>query len=196
MKTENSPFKAELTYGIYFALISILINLVVWATAFIEKSGLFVSAAIAVVNLGILIVFLLLCTKYYRDHSLDGKITFGQAFMFALVIVIFSSVITGLYSFVFNKYIDPEYLARIMKSVQEKTYQFMANQGMSDEQIEAAMVKVEAQPIPTAFDALKSALISGLIGGAIMAVISAAIVKKNVQKDGFDQAMSELKSEE
>lgn len=196
MKTENSPFKLELTYGIYFALISIVLNLLVWATAFLEKSGLLASVILGLVNFGILIGFLIICTKSYRDRSLNGTITFGQAYLFALMVVVFSSIITGLYSYIFYKFIDPDYGARVLHAIQEKTYQFMVNRGLPEDQIDAQMIKLEAQEIPTAAGALISSLKMGLIGGAIIALITSAIVKKNNRRDDFEGAMNELKSEE
>lgn len=197
MKTENSPYKLELTYGIYFALISIVVNLLVWATALMEKGGLMTTFLISLFQLGILVGFLLICTKSYRDKVLNGKITFGQAFLFALIIVIFSSIITGFYAYVFNKFIDPEYTSRIMQALQDKTYQFMANQGVPDEQIEEAMVKFEEQTPQSAVETMFSALTSGLIGGSIISLITSAIVKKNTgNRDDFEDAMSGLKSEE
>lgn len=197
MKAENSPYKLELTYGIYFALISIIINLLIWATGLMEKGGLMTTFLISLFQLGILIVFLLICTKSYRDNILKGKISFGQAFLFALIIVIFSSVITGFYVFIFNKFIDPEYTSRLMQAIQDKTYQFMANQGVPDDQIEQAMIQFEEQTPQSAADTMVSALTSGLIGGSIIALITSAIVKKNTgNPNDFEDAMSELKSEE
>lgn len=196
MQTENSPLKLALTNGIYYAIIVILIQLTIWATALIEKTGLFTSFFILLFNLGILIVFLLYCSKKYRDNSLGGKITFGQAFVFGLMIVVFSSVITGLYQYILNQYIDPEYAKRMITAVQEKTYQFMINHGVPDDQIDAAMIKFEDQPIQTPLEALRNSLISGVIGGSIVSLITALIIKKNTNLDEYEEAMSELNSEE
>lgn len=197
MKIENSPYKLELTYGIFFALISIIINLIIWATGLMEKGGLMTTFFISLFQLGILVIFLLYCTKSYRDNLLRGKITFGQAFLFALIIVIFSSVITGFYTFIFNKFIDPEFMSRVMQAIQDKTYQFMANQGVPEDQIEQAMLKFEEQTPQSAVDTMISSLTSGLIGGSIIALITSAIVKKNTgRSNDFEDAMSGLKSEE
>ena len=78
------------------------------------------------------------------------------------------TVITGLYQYILNRYIDPEYAKRMLTAVQEKTYQFMVNHGVPDDQIDAAMVKFEDQPVPSAFEALKSALLSGVILGSVI----------------------------
>ena len=194
---QPSPFKHAMIYGLYLAGISIAIAVIVWATALMEKLGLFGTMAIGVFNLVILILLLIYYTKIYRNEQLNGKITFGQAFVFGVLIVLFSTVVSSLYNYIFARYIDPGYAQRIMTMVQDKTYQMMANQGMSEDQIEEAMVRFEEQPIPTPLNSLISSLKFGLIGGTIMSLISSAIVKKNVNKDdAFEEAMEDVKTEE
>jgi len=196
MSSENSPIKLALTNGIFYALIVISIQLLIWATALLERSGLFTSFLILFLQLGILVYFLIYCTKKYRDVNLGGRITFGQAFVYALLIVVCSSIITGLYSYILNKYIDPDYTQRLITSMQEKTYQFMANQGVPEDQIEEAMIKFEEQPVQTPLETLKSAIMSGVIGGSIVSLITSLIVKKNSGGDTFEESMSEINSEE
>jgi hypothetical protein len=143
-------------------------------------------------------VFLLIYfTKSYRNNHLEGKISFSQAFTFGVLIVVCSSVISSLYSYIFNKFIDPEYMHRVMTMMQDKTYQFMTSKGVPDDQIEKAMKSFEDKGIPSPLETLKSSLIYGIIGGAIMSLISSAIVKKNTNsEDAFDEAMEEVKTEE
>jgi uncharacterized membrane protein (DUF485 family) len=194
---QTNIFKLAMTYGLYLGGISIVLSIIIWATSLMEHLGLFGSVFIGVFNLVILIFLLIYFTKMYRDNQLDGKITFGKAFTFGVLIVLFSSVISSLYNYIFNKYIDPEYTQRIMTMIQEKTYQMMSNRGLSQDQIDSAMVKFEGKGIPTPIETLVSSLKAGLIGGAIMSLISSAIVKKNANKDdAFEDAMDEVKTEE
>jgi uncharacterized membrane protein (DUF485 family) len=184
-------------YGIYLAGISILISIIIWATNLMEILGLFGSMFIGIIQLVIIVFVLLYFTKQYRNNQLEGRITFSQAFVLGVLIVVCSSVISSLYSYIFNKFIDPEYAQRIMTMMQDKTYQWMSGKGVPEDQIESAMKKFEEQGIPSPLQALKSSLIFGLIGGAIMSLISSAIVKKNVgNDDAFGQAMEDVKTEE
>lgn len=193
----NTKLKVTMTYGIYLAAISIVLSLIIWATSLIEHLGLFGSAFIGVFQLVMLAFLLVYYTKRYRDTMFDGRITFGQAFSFGVMLVVFSSVISSLYSFILNKYIDPDYMHRVMTMIQDKTYQMLANSGLSQDQIDAQMTKFEERGIPTPIETLVSSLEGGLIGGAIMSLISSAIVKKNVKgEDAFDEAMEEVKNEE
>ena len=194
---QTNQYKLAMTYGLYLGGISIVLSIIVWATALMEKLGLFGSAFMGIFNLVILILLLIYFTKMYRNNELDGKITFGKAFVFGVMIVLFSTVVSSLYNYIFAKYIDPEYTQRIMTMMQDKTYQMMTNNNLPQEKIDEAMAKFQEQPIPTPIQSLISSLKFGLIGGAIMSLISSAIVKKNVSKeDDFEGAMDEVKTEE
>jgi prepilin signal peptidase PulO-like enzyme (type II secretory pathway) len=193
----NLRLKLTMTYGIYLAAISIVLSLIIWATSLIEHLGLFGSAFIGVFQLVLMAFLLVYFTKRYRDTLFDGRITFGQAFSFGVMLVVFSSVISSLYSYILNKYIDPEYMHRVMTMIQDKTYQMLANSGLSQDQIDSQMTKFEEKGIPSPIETLVSSLEGGLIGGAIMSLISSAIVKKNVKgEDAFDEAMEDIKTEE
>jgi hypothetical protein len=195
---QTSSMKLTMTYGIYLAGISIVLSLIVWATSLIEHMGLYGSVLIGLLQFVLLAFLLVYFTKRYRDTLFAGKITFGQAFTFGVLLMVFSSVISALYSYILNKYIDPEYMQRVMTMIQDKTYQLLANNGFSQDQIDSQMAKFENRGIPSPMETLVSSLEGGLIGGAIMSLISSAIVKKNVQggEDDFDQAMEDLKTED
>lgn len=194
---KNNSLKLSMTYGIYLAGVSIVISVLIWATNLLELLGLFGSSLIGIVQLAIIVILVLYFTKLYRNNQLEGKITFGQAFTFGVLIVVFSTIISSLYQYIFNKFIDPEYTHRVMTMMQDKTYQWMSGKGLTEEQIDSAMKKFEDKGIPSPLEALKSSMIFGLIGGAIMSLISSAIVKKNVtNEDAFDEAMEEVKTDE
>jgi prepilin signal peptidase PulO-like enzyme (type II secretory pathway) len=196
---QTSSLKLTMTYGIYLAGISIVLSLIIWATNLIEHLGLFGSVLIGLLQIVMLAFLLVYFTKQYRDTLFDGKITFGQAFTFGVLLVVFSSVISALFSYILNKYIDPEYMQRVMTMIQDKTYQLLANNGLSQEQIDSQMARLENKGIPSPMESLVSSLEGGLIGGAIMSLISSAIVKKNVKdggEDAFDEAMEDVKTED
>ncbi|MEI8114925.1 MAG: DUF4199 domain-containing protein [Bacteroidia bacterium] len=190
-------FKQAMTDGLYISAISIGISVLIWATSLMEKMGLFGSAFIGIIQLVLLVYLLIFFTKKYRNEMLSGKITFSQAFTFGVLLVVLSSVVTSLYSYIFNKFIDPEYASRIMTMMQDKTYQFMSSKGVPEDQIESAMKKFEEKGIPSPLETLTASLQFGLIGGVFMSLISSAIVKKNINsEDAFDDAMGDVKTEE
>lgn len=198
METQKTnSYKLAMTYGLYFGLISIILSVIIWATNFMEYLGLFGSVLLGILQLVLLVFLLIYFTKLYRNNELGGKITFGQAFVFGVLIVVFSTVISSLYSYIFNKFIDPDYAQRIMTMMQDKTYQWMSGNGVPQDQIDSAMQKFEAKGIPSPIETLITSMEFGLIGGAIMSLISSAIIKKNAtNEDAFDEAMDEVKNEE
>ncbi len=196
-KQTTSPFKVAATYGLYLAAINIVLTLIIWSTSMLESLGMMATMVVSLVNLVVTVVLLIVFTKLYRNNHLDGKITFGKAFSFGVIIIVLSAVIGSIFSFILYKFIDPGYMERIMTSMQEKMYQMLSNMGTPEAQIEEAMRAFQEKGIPTAMQTVQQALIGGLIGGALMSLISAAIVKKNVQKeDAFEEAMEEVKTEE
>ena len=194
---QTNALKLSMTYGIYLAGITILLSIIIWATNLLEFLGLIGSSLIGIVQLVVMVMLLIYFTKLYRNNQLDGKISFSQAFVFGVLIVVCSSVISSLYNYIFNKFIDPDYTHRLMTMMQDKTYQWMTSKGVPEDQIDSAMKRFEDKGIPSPLETLKSSFIFGLIGGAIMSLISSAIVKKNVtSEDAFDEAMEDVKTEE
>ncbi len=194
---KTNSFKLAMTYGLYFGLISIVLSVIIWTTNLMEYLGLFGSVFLGILQLILLVFLLVYFTKLYRNNELGGKITFKQAFVFGVLIVVFSTIISSLYSYIFNKFIDPDYTQRVMTMMQDKTYQWMSSKGVPEDQIDSAMKKFEDKGIPSPIETLISSMEFGLIGGSIMSLISSAIVKKNANNDDddFEEAMEDVKTE-
>lgn len=188
-------FKSAMNSGLVLALVSILVSVIIWATALMEKLGLFATAGVGLFSLLITVIMLIILTKRYRDNSLNGVISFKDAFVFGVFVVVLSTIISALYSYIFNNFIDPGYQERILTSMQDKLYQFMSAKGVPEDQIEQTIDQMQAKGTPTPMEVLTQSVIFGIIGGTIMSLISSAIVKKK-NEDAFDEAMDEIKSEE
>lgn len=194
---QSSMYKEAMTYGLYLGGVSVLMTALIWATNLIEVLGLFGSSALGFFQLLVLVVLLIFFTKKYRDKALEGKITFGQAYLFGILMVVFSTFLTACFSYILNAFIDPEYAQRTLTMLQDKTYQWMSSRGVADDQIEQVLKGMDAKGAPTPLETLISSVSFGFIGGAIISLISAAIVKKNAgNEDAFDEAMNEIKPEE
>ena len=197
MEQKSPLLKASMNAGIIMAVISILYSVIIWVAALMEKMGLMANLALGISNLFIMVIILVILTKRYRINYLENTITFKEAFVFGLLVVVFSTIITSLYNYIFNNFIDPGYQERIMASMQDKLYNFMSSKGVPDAQIEEQMNKMQARGAQTPIQILKQSIIFGLIGGSIMSLISSAIVKKNINKDdAFEEAMEEVKTED
>jgi hypothetical protein len=194
---QSDMLKLAMNNGLVIGAVSIAISVIIWVTGMIESLGLFSSAFIGMLQLVIVVYLLLFFSKRYRDTLLSGKITFGQAFTFGVLLVVLSTIITSFYSYIFNRFIDPDYAQRIMTMMQDKTYAWMSSKGLPEDQIEEAMKKFEDKGIPSPIETLVTSLQFGFIGGTIMSLISSAIIKKNkTNPDAFDEAMEDVKTEE
>ncbi|HPE77843.1 MAG TPA: DUF4199 domain-containing protein [Draconibacterium sp.] len=172
----TSIWKSSLTYGAYMALISIAISVIIWAGGLIESMGIFGSAIIGLLSFVITFLLLLFFTKAYRNKELNGIISFKQAFQFAMLVVIFSVLITTIYNYIFHTLIDPEYMKNLMAVLQQKTMNYMEKVGAPEAQIEKTLEKFSE--IPTIWKTLRQGIVTGLIAGAVISLIVAAIVKK------------------
>lgn len=171
-----SIWKSSAIYGLYMGLISIAISVIIWAGGLMESMGLFGSAIIGLLSFVITFLLLLFFTKAYRNKEMDGIISFKQAFQFAMLVIVFSVIISTIYNYVFHTLIDPEYVKNLTAVMQQKTMDYMEKMGAPESQIEKTLEKFSE--IPTLWKTLRQGILYGLIGGGILALIVAAIVKK------------------
>lgn len=173
--------KSSLTSGIYLGLISILFSVIIWAGGIVESMGIFASAAIGLLSIVITFVLLLIFTINYRKKEWGNYISFGEAFKFAILAVVFSTMITAIYTFIFHKFIDPEYLQNVMAIMGQKTADYMASKGVPDSAIDEAMERFK--DVPTIAKTIRQTLLNGLIVGAIISLIVALIARKKNEDD-------------
>ncbi len=171
-----SIWKTTLTYGLYLALISIAISVVVWAGGLLESMGLFGGIFIALGSFLITFIVMFMFARSFRNNELGGYASFGDIFKFAILVILFSTLISLIYTYIFHTFIDPGYTEHIMAVMQQKTLDFMASKGVPEAQMDKAIEKF--QEIPTMAKTLWQSALGGLIGGAIISLIVAAIVKK------------------
>jgi len=174
-----SLWKSALTNGVYLGLISILISVVIWAAGLIESMGLFGGVIIGLLSLVVSFVLLLLFVKNYRNKELGGYISFGEAFKFTMLVIIVSTIISLIYTYIFNAFIAPDYMENLMAVMQQKTMAFMESKGVSEAQIDNALEKFKE--IPSIGKTLRQTALSGLIGGTIISLIVSLIARKKLE---------------
>lgn len=121
---------------------------------------------------------LIMCVKEQRDELQNGYISFGRALGVAMLTVLFSSIISGFFTYVFLKFGATDILQNMVTEIEDK----MREQGQSDEQIELSismMSKMMQPGIVTIMGVFMSALMS-----LVPALIIAAVMKKE-QEAGF-----------
>ena len=177
-KDSQSPLNFTLMHGIYLSLISILLTLIIWSGKMDENFGIFASFFVHIANLIIILLYLTYSTRLYRDRIYNGEIRYGKAFSYGVLVFLCSSVISGFFSFILNRYIDPTYLQRVVEAYREHLYQWMTKYNTPQEQIDQTLALLKAGKMSTPLETLQQSFVSGVFGGAILSLFSAALVKK------------------
>jgi hypothetical protein len=125
----------------------------------------------------ITIVVLIFGVRSYRDNVMDGVLPFGPAFKFGFVVVVVSTVINLIYSYILWTVIDPGILNKMKDMQMEK----MLEQGIPEEALDQAMA-ISAK-FMTPLMMIIMGLFFGILMGTIVALIVAAIFKKNEPED-------------
>ncbi len=185
---ENKPnvWKNALNWGLIVGIISIILSVVLYV--FNLKPINFTNMGILfLLSLIVSVVALVYAVKSYRNNVYGGFINFKDAFVFGLLVMIISSIISSLYSFIFLSFIDPDYLLSVVEGTRQSTEEFLLGRGMSEEDVAKAMEKAAEEPIPTPLKSSLQGILSGSIFGAILSLIIAAIMKKKNDEVNFDK---------
>ena len=113
--------------------------------------------------------------KQYKTAN-GGFLTWGQGVKIGVGIAVLGGVIVVIYNYLFMNFIEPDYMSQMM----EVQNQALLDQGMTEEQIEAANEMSQAFQSPGILAAI--GIISYAIGGFIVSAITAAIMKKSEEE--------------
>lgn len=165
---ENKPSTAIVTlgYGVIIALAIIVFSLILFLLNFAKDS------ALQYLTYLILLGGLFLAQTNFRNKYMGGYINYGKAFTVGLLTSVFLSIIMGIYTYIFFKYIDPGAMNEIMSSAEQK----MMDKGMSDMEIEQGMAmarKFQSVGLLTFF-----AVAGNIFFGVILSLITSIFVKR------------------
>jgi hypothetical protein len=165
MEEKVSVWKANLTNGVILGLIGIVYTLVVY---FFDLT---LNKVQGYVFLVILIVALYILIKSYRDNFLHGQMTYGQAVGSGMVIFLYYSIITAIFTYILFAFIDPGLIDKQIAYAEE----IMQKRGLPQEAMDAAM-KIQQKMIKPGIIAPMS-LLSNMLYGLIMSLIIGIFVK-------------------
>ena len=176
MEAKNSLFISVVKAGLIIGAVSIVVFIIEYIAG-ITPIGLVKPFIIMLIGLAITIAVLVVLFKQYRA-SIGGIISFRNAFLYCFIAMVTATVLSGIFTFLFIQFFDPEYIKNIM----EKQKDFMENYlsgKMSDEQIAATLDKMDQKAASmTPIKQFTQSLIYGVISGGIIAAIVGAIMKK------------------
>ncbi|MEP7321086.1 MAG: DUF4199 domain-containing protein [Saprospiraceae bacterium] len=162
-----------LKYGLTGGLIMSLIFLVGTITGLATSGSKSYGIISGLVSFIIVVVLIVLAIKGHRDDLQDGYISLGQCVLIGTAVLILTGLISYLVSLVYMKVIDPEYMNRMMASMEEA----WEAQGLSEEQIESAKKWTGVMKSPGL--SLAVILCCYGLGGAILSLIAGLIMKKD-----------------
>lgn len=171
-ESEVPFFQTALRYGLIGAGVAIAVSLISNLLGLAEGNQS-MGMVIGCISILLYIGFQVMGVKTHREDELNGYISFGRAFITALVVGIVMGVVSSLFNYIYLTFIDPGMLERVMNM----TYEAYEQQGMSEEQIEAAMSMVGG--MMTA----EGQLMTGLIGAAVISAITGLIIAAVMKRD-------------
>ncbi|MCK5774543.1 MAG: DUF4199 domain-containing protein [Bacteroidales bacterium] len=165
---QKSTFGLALKPGLIIIAATTVFSLLVWSlTSDLEMQKYLGWFSYAIVAFGFYYF-----TVNYRDNVKGGHISYGEGFIFMFFMSIVYSFGFGIYYYLFLTFIDPEMTDKMMVMVEQEYY----NQGLTEEQIEAALGFVSYMFKPWLLSLM--AVFGGLISGVITSLVIAIFTKK------------------
>jgi hypothetical protein len=168
MEEKVSVWKANLTNGLILGLLSIVYTLVLYFFDLTFNRSL--GYIFMVVQIGILFYML----KAYRETQLHGFMTYGQSLGAGVVIILYSTILTTIFTYILYKFIDTGLTAKLLAFTEEN----MVKRGMPQAQIDAGMAMSKKMLTP------EFMLISGFLGSMFFGTIVSLLVSIFTRKEG------------
>ncbi len=164
-------------YGLIMAGISIVLSILFYIFNVNMFSITFAIFSILIFVIGIPATMSILgCNNLRLKHANEHQISYLDAAVSCLVIVLIGFLLSNIYSYVFNNFIDPEY----MKQQISKMAEMLQKYNLPQDKIDETLAKTEHRM------ALGPMLLNSLIFGVVISLIVALFIRK---KDKLDEKM-------
>lgn len=170
MEERPSISSLGMRYGGIVGLIGVIISVVIFITTSSTQSPA------QYLGIVVLIIGIVMAHREFKNTG-NGFMSFGEGFKLGFMVVLISSIISSIFSYVYLKFIDDS----ILLQAKEQALMEMEKKGVGADNPAAGMVDF--------FASAEAILVMGLIGsvifGVIISLIIAAITKKEEPEFGM-----------
>ncbi|HZL09508.1 MAG TPA: DUF4199 domain-containing protein [Prolixibacteraceae bacterium] len=184
MEEKSTFWKSAMIYGLYIGVILTFYSVILYVT------GQTTNKTLGYLSFILYPGCIFIAQVNYRNKELDGTISYSQAFGFGVAIMLFSGIVTALYTIILYSFVDTSLIDQL-KTVQEEA---MLQKGMSEDQIEVAMSMTAKMFTPGWMSIM--GLFGSVLIGTIISLITSIWAKKQPDEDAFEEDMQEVTSED
>jgi hypothetical protein len=160
--------KVAMTYGAMYGLAASIIYLIFYFAGADIQSKL-----PQYIGYLLLILFIVLGVKNYRDQDLEGHISYGKSLGTGVLIGLFGGIIMGFYTVLMFTVVDPGLSQKIIEAAQQQ----MIDKGLPEDQIEVGLTWTRKLMNPGFL------FLFSIVGGAFMAFIFSLIISVFLKKE-------------
>lgn len=158
-----------LNYGIIQGLLMVVFAVILYALDMQFQAGILSF----VISLAISIAILVLAYKQFKSVN-EGFMSLGEAIKIGMGIALIAALISVIYQFVYQQFIDPDYIERLIEYQQQQMVE--NNPEMTQEQVQ--MANDMTRKFSGVWTTSAIILIAGLFFGLIYSLIVGAVMKK------------------
>ncbi len=166
MEQKVSVWKANLTSGLILGMAGIVYTLVIY---FLDMTF---NRSMSYIFLLVAVFLLYFLIKSYRDNYLHGIITYGQAVGAGVIIFLYYSILSAIFTYLLFKVIDPGLPAKMIAFVEET----MIKRGIPEASLDTIMAfqkKILKPEIMAPFS-----IINNMFFGTVISLIIGVFVRK------------------
>lgn len=171
-------WKSTMTYGAILGLALIIYSVIIVFLDITRFNYLIIMTLIYLPFI-IIIIGVVLGTKYYRNIVLQGKISYVTALSVGTSIVFFATIITAFYTYIFNQFIDPAYSEKLFKCIGEKSIQYAREINASTENIKSMTNQFNNSTMPSPVESALGSIPLTTLVGFMISLITSAFIKKD-----------------
>lgn len=163
---QNAIYKTTATWGLVLGIALVLFSLIpyIFGVYSLPKS-------LNLLQWLVIIGGIVIGQIKYRDGDLDGYISYGRAFGAGMLVMIWATIIYGVYFVSLVKIIDPQYMEKMLVAQAETLY----DAGYTEEMVEM-VISASSNMSPVVM--FVSAILGNALLGLIISLISSAFIKR------------------